>query len=95
MNKFQLAERIADKVGISKKAAEQAVEVFLGTVIKAMKNGDKVSLTGFGTFEARVRHARTGVNPQNPSEKIQMPEILVPKFKAGKTLKDTLKNRGE
>lgn len=94
MNKFQLAEQVADKIGISKRAAERALDVILETIIKVVKAGDKVNLTGFGTFSARVRHARAGVNPQNPHKKIQMPEIMVPKFKAGKTLKDALKKKG-
>jgi len=91
MNKVQLAEKVAEKVSIPKNAAERAIDVILDTIIETMKQGDKVNLTGFGTFSARVRHARTGVNPQNPSQKIEMPEIMVPKFKAGKTLKDALK----
>lgn len=93
MNKVQLAERVAEKADITKVAADKAIEVFLAEIIAAIKTGDKVNLTGFGTFSARVRHARVGVNPQNPHEKIQMPEVIVPKFKAGKNLKDALKSK--
>jgi len=48
-------------------------------------------LFGFGAFSARIRTARMGVNPKNPTERIHIPEVRVPKFKAGKTLKDSLK----
>jgi DNA-binding protein HU-beta len=56
-----------------------------------LKKGDEVVLTGFGAFSVKMRAARTGVNPQKPSEKIQIPAVKVPKFKAGKALKDELK----
>ena len=57
-----------------------------------MKVAEKVAITGFGTFGITDRKARAGVNPQNPSQKIQIPAMRVPKFTAGKTLKDTLKS---
>ena len=56
-----------------------------------VKKGEEVVLTGFGAFSVKQRAARTGVNPQNPSEKIQIPAVKVPKFKSGKALKDALK----
>ena len=52
-----------------------------------------MTITGFGTFIPKKRHARKSVNPQNPSERIQIPEVTVAKFKTGKTLKDALKNK--
>ena len=58
----------------------------------SLKKGEEVVLTGFGAFSVKARAARTGVNPQNPTEKIQIPTVKVPKFKAGKSLKDALKN---
>jgi DNA-binding protein HU-beta len=67
------------------------LEVFENTVISTLKAGGEVSLTGFGTFSAKRREARMGVNPQKPTERIQIPAVTVPKFKAGKTLKDSLK----
>jgi len=91
MNKAQLIETIAIKAGVSKKEAEDVLQALEDLVIERLKNGKEVTLTGFGTFSARVRHARKGVNPQKPSEKIDIPEVVVPKFKAGKTLKDALK----
>lgn len=91
MNKAELAERIASKVSLTKKQVEDVLEAFEKETIEALKTGGEVVLTGFGTFSARVRSARMGVNPQKPTEKIQIPQVTVPKFKAGKGLKDALK----
>lgn len=91
MNKIELSERIATNVGLTKQQVEQVLDAFQETVISTLKSGEEVTLTGFGTFSARERSARMGVNPQNPSERIQVPAVTVPKFKAGKTLKDALK----
>ena len=92
MNKVALAEKIVDKTGLRKNDVEEMLETFEEVVIEALKKGEEVTLTGFGTFSARTRTARMGVNPQNPSERIQIPEVVVPKFKAGKALKDALKS---
>lgn len=91
MNKVALADKIAEKVGVSKKQAEDMIEAFMELTTAELKNQGEVVLTGFGTFSARVRAARLGVNPQNPGQKINIPEVTVPKFKAGKALKDALK----
>lgn len=91
MNKVILAEKIADKYGLNKKDVEQVLDGFEEIVTQALKNSEEVTLTGFGTFSAKVRSARMGVNPQKPNERIQVPEVTVPKFKAGKALKDALK----
>lgn len=93
MNKAELADVIAEKLSVPKKQAEDMLEVFENTIISTLKAGGEVSLTGFGTFSAKRREARMGVNPQNPSERIQIPTVTVPKFKAGKTLKDSLKQK--
>lgn len=93
MNKAELSEVIASKVGISKKQSEDILELITGTITETIKNGGEVTLTGFGTFSARERKGRIGVNPRNPSEKITIPNVRVPKFKAGKNLKDTLKGK--
>lgn len=92
MNKAELSEAIANKVGINKNQAVEVLDVFEEIVTTTIKGGGEVTLTGFGTFSARRRASRMGVNPQNPSEKIQIPEVVVPKFKAGKALKDALKS---
>lgn len=91
MNKAELINIIADKVGVSKRESEDMLETLIGTVTSELKKGGEVTLTGFGSFSAKKRAARIGVNPQNPSQKIQIPAITVPKFKAGKALKDSLK----
>ena len=91
MNKAQLVETLAIKAGISKKETEDVLQAFEDLVIERLKEGKELTLTGFGTFSARERHARMGVNPRNPQERIEIPKVTVPKFKAGKTLKDALK----
>lgn len=94
MNKPELIEKVAQEAGVDKSIAERVLEAFVQVVISSLKEKVEVTLTGFGTFSARVREARMGVNPRNPSERIQIPTVVVPKFKAGKTLKDALKKGG-
>lgn len=95
MNKSNLIERIAAEAAVSKKQAEAMLEGLVKIIIRELKAGNEVTITGFGTFLSRTRHARGGVNPQNPSERIQIPEVTVAKFKTGKTLKDALKGKIE
>lgn len=95
MNKATLIERIAAEAAVSKKEAERMLDSLVGIIIKELKAGNEVTITGFGTFLARTRHARGGVNPQRPTERIQIPEVTVAKFKTGKTLKDALKGKIE
>lgn len=91
MNKPEFIDKLAAKTGFSQKEAERFLGAFEDIVIETLKAGGEVTITGFGTFSARYRAARQGVNPQNPQEKIQVPAVTVPKFKAGKTFKDALK----
>lgn len=91
MNKAELAQVLAEKLNISKKEAEDMVNTTVDVITSTLQKGDEVVLTGFGAFSVKQRAARTGVNPQNPSEKIQIQAVKVPKFKAGKALKDALK----
>ncbi len=93
MNKAALVQAISDKVGISKKESEAMVEAFVDIVISTLKASGEVNIAGFGAFSAKTRAGRVGVNPQRPTEKIQIPSVTVPKFKAGKGLKDALKNK--
>ena len=93
MNKAQLIETVAIKAGVSKKEAEDVMQALINLIIERLKQNKEVTLTGFGTFSARTRNARMGVNPQNPKERIEIPTVIVPKFKAGKTLKDALKHK--
>lgn len=92
MNKAELIDAISQKVGLAKKQVEDILDTFEASVIAELKAGGEVTLTGFGTFMPKRREARMGVNPQNPTERIQVPAVTIPKFKAGKTLKDALKH---
>jgi DNA-binding protein HU-beta len=94
MNKAELALKLSEKLNLPKKSAEDIVETLEAVITNALVAGDEVTIAGFGTFSARTRSARMGVNPRNPSEKIQVPAVRVPKFKAGKALKDALKGKG-
>lgn len=91
MRKSNLIERIAAEAEVTKKQAEDMIDTMVEAITSELKAGNEVNITGFGTFLARTRHARGGVNPQKPSERIQIPEVKVAKFKTGKTLKDALK----
>ncbi|PIT86347.1 MAG: HU family DNA-binding protein [Candidatus Magasanikbacteria bacterium CG10_big_fil_rev_8_21_14_0_10_43_6] len=93
MNKAALAQAIADKVGASRKESEEMVNAFVRIVITELQKGETVNIAGFGQFSAKTRAGRIGVNPQNPTQKIQIPPVTVPKFKAGKALKDALKGK--
>jgi DNA-binding protein HU-beta len=90
MNKTELVAEIAKEADLSKKDAEKALAAFTDVVSKALKDGDKVQLVGFGTFEVSERSARTGRNPQT-GETIEIKASRTPKFKAGKALKDLVK----
>ncbi len=89
MNKTELIAAMAEKAGVSKKDAEKVLGAFVDVVGDALKNGDKIQLVGFGTFETRERAAREGKNPQT-GEKIKIAASTVPAFKAGKALKDLI-----
>lgn len=89
MNKQELISAIAENANLSKKDAEAALSAFVGAVETALKNGEKVQLVGFGSFEVRERAARTGRNPQTGAE-MQIAAAKVPSFKAGKALKDLI-----
>jgi len=89
--KSDLVEHLASKLELSKKQAEDVVESVLDYITSLLKKGDELTLTGFGTFLVKQRKGRVGINPKNPSEKIQIPASIVPRFKAGKGLKDAVK----
>lgn len=92
MNKSQLIDAVAERSGLTKKAASQAVEALLSAVTDSLAEGQKVTLVGFGTFEVRDRAARKGVNPATGAT-IEIPAGKVPAFKAGKALKDAVSNK--
>ncbi len=89
MNKTELVAVMAEKANISKKDAEKALAAFTDAVAEALKNGDKVQLVGFGTFETSERTAREGRNPRT-GESMTIAACKAPKFKAGKALKDAV-----
>lgn len=89
MNKTELINAVAEKTGLSKKDSDKAVNAVVDSIVEAMKAGEKVTIIGFGAFEAKERAARIGRNPVT-KEEIQIPATRVPQFKAGKALKDTI-----
>ena len=91
MTKAEMVDAVAKVAGITKKAAAASLEVITETITKDLKKGSNVVLTGFGTFRVSKRAARSGVNPRNPSEKIKIPAMKVPVFKAGKALKEAVR----
>ncbi|MBI2577359.1 MAG: HU family DNA-binding protein [Candidatus Wildermuthbacteria bacterium] len=90
MTKDQLIDTMAQTAGIAKTQANKALDSFIETVKTTLKKGDTLTLTGFGTFKTSKRSARQGINPKT-GEKIQIKAAIVPKFSAGKTLKDAFK----
>lgn len=89
MNKTELIAAIAEKAELSKKDSEAALKAFIDVVTDELKNDGKVQLVGFGTFEVAKRAAREGINPLT-KEPMSIPASKVPKFKAGKALKETV-----
>ena len=89
MNKAQLIEAIVAKTGLKKKDAEAAVVATVDAVSEALVAGDKVQISGLGSFEVKTRAARTGRNPKT-QETISIPESKYPAFSASKTLKDSV-----
>lgn len=91
MTKGDLVAGAAQAAGVTKKAAGEVLEAVLDMVTKSLKKGENVTITGFGTFRISKRAARTGVNPRNPGQKIKIPAMNLPAFKAGKSLKDAVR----
>ena len=87
MNKTELVNAVAEKVGASKKDSEKIISATIDAIADALAAGDKVQLVGFGGFETKKREARMGRNPKT-KEAIEIPASKVPVFKAGKALKD-------
>jgi len=90
MTKSDLVAQATKKAGLTAKAAKDAVNAVFGSVTDALKRGEKVVVTGFGTFMVRKRAARKGRNPQTGAE-IQIPATKTPGFTAGKSLKRIVK----
>jgi len=87
MNKEELVKEISKRAKVSQKQASEILTITLDTIEKTVSKGKKVTLVGFGTFEARKRAARTGRNPQTGQE-IKIPAKTVPAFSAGKKFKE-------
>ncbi len=90
MNKGDLINAIAEETSMSKAGAEAVINAFVGSVTGALKKGEKVTVTGFGTFSVSHRAARMGRNPQT-GEAIHVKATNVPKFKAGAGLKEAVR----
>ncbi len=89
MNKSEMVAAIAERTNLSKKDAEKALVAFIEETTNALKNGEKVQLVGFGSFEVKTRAARKGRNPQTKAV-ITIPASKAPVFKAGKSFKDEI-----
>jgi DNA-binding protein HU-beta len=89
MNKSELVEAIADNAEMTKAAASKALDSFMSAVTEALRKGEKVELTGFGSFSTTNRPAREGRNPRT-GETIQIKAARVAKFKVGKSLKEAV-----
>jgi len=90
MTRDNLVEQMASKAGVTKTQADATLRAFIDVVTSALSAEDSVVLTGFGSFQVSHRAARQGVNPRT-GEKLQIPAMKVPKFKAGKALKDAVR----
>ncbi len=90
MTKAELVAQVAKKAGLTARAGKDAVNTIFSSITAALKRGEKVVVTGFGTFLVRRRAARKGRNPQTGAE-IQIPATKTPGFTAGKSLKRTVK----
>ena len=90
MNKKELITSISEKTELTKKDVELALNAFIETIEETLENGEKVQLTGFGTFEPRQRKARMGRNPKT-GEELEIPASVVPAFKVGKAFKERIK----
>ena len=91
MTKQDLINAAAQATGVTKRTSSEVLEAVLAHITKSLKKGENVTVTGFGTFRVSKRAKRMGVNPRNPGERIQIPAMKLPAFKAGKSLKDAVR----
>ncbi len=94
VTKQEFVDQVASKSGLARRDASKAVDAFIDSITDALKSGDSVSFTGFGKFSTSQRAAREGVNPRNPTQKVQIAAARVPKFSAGSSLKQAVKSGG-
>jgi len=90
MTKIELISKVAEIAEITKKDSDKLVNTVLDIIKDELSEGKEVALTGFGRFSVKERAARIGVNPQNPTEKIQIAACKAPTFKASKNLKEAV-----
>lgn len=90
VNKNALTEAISVKTDIAKKDVETVIDTMVDVITEELRQGGKITITGFGAFRVSKRAAREGINPQT-KEKIQIPAMTLPKFTAGKVLKEAVK----
>ena len=90
MNKAELVEEVAGKVGLTKKDANNVIDAITSAIMDSLKRDEKVTSVGFGTFQVMEREARRGVNPQT-REAIQISAKKVPKFKPGRSLREAVR----
>ena len=90
MTQQKFIESLASETGYSQKEVRRILDIFTGIVTKQVKKGEKVAITGFGTFDLGKRAARRGRNPQT-GEIIHIPEMKMPRFRAGKSLKEEVR----
>jgi len=91
MNKSELINSLSEETTFSKKDVARVLESLTRIIIRTLKKGQKVSITGFGSFSLSRRPARKGINPAT-KERINLPAVNVPKFKAGKNLRETVRS---
>lgn len=90
IKKAQLSQRLAEKLGVTKRQASDFIDAFVDEVTNYLRKGEKVNITGFGIFKVSSRKAREGINPRT-GEKINIPASKKPKFTPGKVLKEAVK----
>jgi DNA-binding protein HU-beta len=90
MNKVELIASVAKKTGLSKAEAAAGVNAMITLISDALGGNEKVTITGFGSFDVGVRQARRGVNPHTKRH-IEIPELRLPRFRAGKALRNLVK----
>jgi DNA-binding protein HU-beta len=90
VTKQEFVDKVADRAGLSRRDAANAVDAMLESITEALKSRDQINFTGFGKFATSDRKARQGVNPRT-GEKVQIPASTVPKFSAGSALKSAVK----
>ena len=91
MNKNGFIELLAAKLAVPRSEAEKILNTFVDIVTESLRKDEEVSITGFGQFSVSKRAPREGVNPQNPTERIQIGAVKTPKFRAGKVLKEAVR----